>query len=74
MISLQRRVLVAVVWCLLVGATAMLPSAAPALTDYSAGKTSEQLFNTDCLGCHPSARGLGHGRNAHALTGYLREH
>lgn len=72
MISLQRRLLVAVASCL--PATAMLPSAAPALTDYSAGKTPEQLFNTDCLGCHPSARGLGHGRNAHALTGYLREH
>ena len=60
---------------LLVGAMVMLPNPAPAHTeDFSAGKTPEQLFNSDCSGCHPSPNGLAHRRNARALKGFLREH
>jgi hypothetical protein len=74
MIFLQQRVVVTAAMCVIIAATVMLPSAAPALTDYSAGKTPEQLYNTDCSGCHPSPHGLAHGRNARALTGFLRGH
>ena len=59
---------------LLVGAIVMLPSTAPAQTDFSAGKTPEQLFNSDCSGCHHSPQRLAHSRNARALAGFLREH
>ena len=40
--------------CLLVGAMVTLPGTAPAHTDFSAGKTPEQLFNSSCSGCHRS--------------------
>ena len=59
---------------LLIGALVMLPNAAPAHVDLSAGKTPEQLFNSDCSGCHSSRHGLAHGRNARTLTRFLREH
>jgi hypothetical protein len=60
--------------CLLVGAMVTLPGTAPAHTDFSAGKTPEQLFNSSCSGCHRSPYGMAHGRNAPALTAFLREH
>jgi hypothetical protein len=59
---------------LLVGAIVMLPSTAPAQTDFGAGKTPEQFFNSDCAGCHHSPQRLAHSRNARALAGFLREH
>jgi len=59
---------------LLVGALVMLPNTALAHKDLSAGKTPEQLFNSDCSGCHSSPHGLAYGRNARTLTGFLREH
>ena len=59
---------------LLIGAMVMLPNTAPAHTDFGAGKTPEQLFDFDCSGCDPSPNSLAHGRNARALTGFLREH
>jgi hypothetical protein len=58
----------------LIGAMVMLPSRAPAHSDYSAGKTPQQLFESDCSGCHHSPRRLAHGRNERSLTGFLREH
>jgi hypothetical protein len=42
--------------------------------DYSAGKTPQQLFASDCSACHRSPQGLASGRDAHALAGFLREH
>jgi hypothetical protein len=61
-------------WVCLIGVLVMLPSAAPAYTDFSAGKTPEQIFGSDCSGCHPSSHGLARGRNLRALAGFLREH
>ena len=52
----------------------LLPDTAPAHIDFSAGKTPEQLFDSDCLGCHRSPLALAHGRNAHTLTDFLRAH
>jgi hypothetical protein len=60
--------------CLLIGAMVMLPNRAPAHTDYSAGKTPEQLFNSDCAVCHHSPQRLANGRNERRLTDFLREH
>ena len=59
---------------LLIGAMVMMPTRAPANTDYSAGKTPEQLFNSDCSGCHHSPHRLAHGRSERGLAGFLREH
>ena len=73
MISLAR-LLLRVSLSLLIGAMVMLPSRAPAHTDYSAGKTPQQLFNSDSSGCHSSPHRLVHGRNERSLTGFLREH
>jgi hypothetical protein len=58
----------------LVGAAALVPSTAPALTDFSAGKRPDQLFDSDCSGCHQSAQGLANGRPAAILAVFLREH
>ena len=60
--------------CLVVGAIVIVPDFVLARTDFSAGKTSEQLFSSDCSHCHRSANGLAHGRRATALTAFLREH
>ena len=59
---------------LLIVAMVVPPSTAPAQTDYSAGKTAEQLFRSDCSGCHASPRGLGRHRDVRPLRGFLREH
>ena len=59
---------------LLVGATVLLPNTALAHIDFSAGKTPEQLFDSDCSGCHRSAEGLARGRPVDVLTEFLREH
>jgi hypothetical protein len=50
------------------------PGFALAQKDYSAGKTPEQLFTSDCLGCHQSPQGLGPRRDARNLTAFLRDH
>lgn len=59
---------------LLIGVTMLLPFRASANIDYGAGKTPEQLFNSDCSGCHHSPDRLAHGRNERSLAGFLREH
>jgi hypothetical protein len=74
MIPLTHRWFWACLLRLLIGAMVTLPDTAPAHTDFSAGKTPEQLFGSDCSGCHRSPYGLAHGRNARTLTGFLREH
>jgi hypothetical protein len=68
MISIPH-VWLAVSRCLLVGAMVTLPGTAPAHTDFSAGKTPEQLFNSSCSGCHRSPYGMAHGRNCGAKFG-----
>jgi hypothetical protein len=57
-----------------VGFVTALPGMALAQVDYSAGKTAQQLFASDCSACHRSPEGLAKGRDAHALAGFLREH
>ncbi len=45
-----------------------------AAQDFTAGKTPAQLFQSDCTACHKSPAGLAKGRDARALTSFLREH
>ena len=58
----------------LIGVTMILPYGASANIDYGAGKTPEQLFNSDCSECHHSPDRLVHGRSERSLAGFLREH
>ena len=60
--------------CLSLSAVLALPGMALAQMDYSAGKSGSQLFSSDCSACHQSAQGLAKGRDAYALTNFLREH
>jgi hypothetical protein len=57
-----------------IGVVVALPSLALAQIDFSARKTPEQLFASDCSACHPLPQGLGRGRDARSLTGFLHEH
>jgi hypothetical protein len=59
---------------LLIVAVSILPSMAMAQVDYSAGKTPEQLFNSDCSACHASPQAVGRNRDARALTVFLGQH
>jgi hypothetical protein len=59
---------------LLLLAVILLPGVAVAQVDYSAGKTPEQLFNSDCSACHASPQVVGRSRDAAALTVFLRQH
>jgi len=60
--------------CLLLLAGILLPGVATAQVDYSAGKTPEQLFNSDCSACHASPQVVGRGRDVRALTAFLGQH
>ena len=55
-------------------AVALLPGTAVAQVDYSKGKTPEQLFNSDCSGCHASPQAVGRSRDVRALTAFLEQH
>ncbi len=60
--------------CLLLLAVSPLPGIAAAQVDYSAGKTAEQLFNSDCSACHASPQSVGRDRDVRALTAFLGQH
>jgi hypothetical protein len=60
--------------CLTLSAMLAAPGAALAQMDYSAGKSAPQLFASDCSACHQSPGGLAKGRDASALSSFLREH
>jgi hypothetical protein len=60
--------------CLTLSAMFAAPGAALAQMDYSAGKSAPQLFGSDCSACHQSPQGLAKGRDASALSSFLREH
>jgi hypothetical protein len=47
---------------------------AQAQVNIDQGKTTAEIFSGDCGTCHKTAKGLANGRNAGALTGFLREH
>src|SRR5262245_66076568 len=68
MMSFALRVLLSL------GFVTALPGMALAQVDYSANKTPQQLFASDCSTCHRAPEGLAKGRDAHALAGFLREH
>ena len=57
-----------------IGFVVASPALALAQVDYSARKTPEQLFASDCSACHPAPQGLGRGRDARSLAGFLHEH
>jgi hypothetical protein len=59
---------------LLLLAVVLLPEVATAQVDYSAGKSPEQLFNSDCSACHASPQAVGRGRDVRALTVFLGQH
>jgi hypothetical protein len=42
--------------------------------NFSAGKTPQQLFASDCSGCHRAPQGLARSRNAGSLGEFMREH
>ena len=56
--------------CVAVGASVIVPDRVTAHTDFSAGKTPEQLLSSDCSDCHRSAYGITHSRSAPALTAF----
>ncbi len=60
--------------CLLLLLVILLPGVAKAQVDYSAGKSPEQLFNSDCSACHTSPQAVGRGRDVRALTVFLGQH
>jgi hypothetical protein len=60
--------------CLTVSVVLAAPGAALAQVDYSASKSAPQLFSSDCSACHQSPQGLAKGRDASALSSFLREH
>jgi hypothetical protein len=57
-----------------IAAVIATPGIALAQKDYSAGKTPEQLFTSDCVTCHASPQGLSQRRDARSLTAFLRDH
>jgi hypothetical protein len=59
---------------LLLLAIVLSPGLATAQVDYSAGKTPEQLFNSDCSACHASPQSVGRSRDVRALTAFLGQH
>jgi hypothetical protein len=52
----------------------MLAAGAVVAQDLSAGKTSAQLFNSDCSACHHLPNGLGKKYNTGSLTDFLQAH
>jgi hypothetical protein len=42
--------------------------------NFSAGKTPQQLFASDCSGCHRAAQGLAKNKGANSLGEFMREH
>jgi hypothetical protein len=55
-------------------ALAMLATPARAQTNIDQGKSSAEIFASDCAVCHKTTRGLADGKNSLMLSGFLREH
>lgn len=53
---------------------ALLPLAAKAQVNIDAGKTSAEIYASDCATCHKTPRGLAAGKGSGALSTFLREH
>ena len=61
------------VWLLTVTGLGLMAGLARA-EDFEAGKSAAKIFESDCVTCHRSPRGLAKGMGARALTDFLREH
>lgn len=61
------------VWLLTVLGLGLTAGSARA-EDFEAGKTGAKIFESDCMTCHRSPRGLAKGMGSHALVDFLREH
>ncbi|HXW31052.1 MAG TPA: hypothetical protein VEK55_16955 [Xanthobacteraceae bacterium] len=61
------------VWLLTVTGMGLIAGLAHA-EDFEAGKSAAKIFESDCVTCHRSPRGLARGMGAHALVDFLREH
>jgi hypothetical protein len=61
------------VWLLTVTGLGLMAGLARA-EDFEAGKSAAKIFESDCLTCHRSPRGLAKGMGARALVDFLREH
>jgi len=55
-------------------APALLPVAARAQVNIDAGKSSAEIYASDCATCHKTPRGLAVGKNSLTLSSFLREH
>jgi hypothetical protein len=53
---------------------ALLPVAARAQVNIDAGKSSAEIYASDCATCHKTPRGLAAGKNSLMLSSFLREH
>jgi hypothetical protein len=53
---------------------ALLPVAARAQVNIDAGKSSAEMYASDCATCHKTPRGLAAGKNSLMLSSFLREH
>jgi hypothetical protein len=61
------------VWLLTVTAVGLVAGLARA-EDFEAGKSAATIFESDCVTCHRSPRGLAKGMGSRALVDFLREH
>jgi hypothetical protein len=70
----RARIAMAVPIFISVSAVLGLATHAGSAQDLAAGKTPQQLFNSDCSACHPRPAGLAKGRDARTLGRFLNEH
>jgi hypothetical protein len=61
------------VWLLPVMGVGLVAGLARA-EDFEAGKSAAKIFESDCVTCHRSPRGLARGMGSRALVDFLREH
>jgi hypothetical protein len=61
------------VWLLTVTGVSLVAGLARA-EDFEAGKSAATIFESDCVTCHRSPRGLARGMGSRALVDFLREH
>jgi hypothetical protein len=61
------------VWLLTVTGVGLVAGMARA-EDFEAGKSAAKIFDSDCVTCHRSPRGLARGMGSRALVDFLREH
>jgi hypothetical protein len=61
-------------WKFALGLVVACMAGPAAAQDFTAGKTSAQLFQSDCSACHKSPQGLAKGMDQRSLASFLREH